>query len=592
MASSIAVLEEAVHAPQNEAASLPSHEREVAMLVRELFIRAREARRVLMEQWKRNYRVLNNRDYMPGGSPWDEEPAVNDIWPVVASAVAWMTDQRPTIEVTASTEQFSEYWDFYNQLAEDMNTVLNAVFQNYLLDAEINKALWDVYTYGVGYFKTTWEPWLADGLGDVAFRRRDPFTIYPDPFAHNESELTYIIEAHTMTVADADRTWPGAAAKLTAQYLEDHDEAPHRLDTSVHRNQPRVAMGRITGTGVNVTAGQYWQSVDNPSSPHESPVVTVLEAYVRAHKVHDTDENGVKKVTDEWRCIVVCGTAVLMDKPCDEVNAYGTHPYTRLVLFDPGEWYGPCVVELLTPLQRMINWLLGAINRNVYLMGNPVLVEGPSAASRNRRYTNRPGQRLVGNPQEITWLNPPQMHPQIAVELIQFYKGEIETISGLSAMVRGFAPTGRNSEGVLDSVQDAAFVRVRASLRELERSLRGVALKMCANIAEFYTEPRLMSIIGPGGQRTHLALRSRHFYAIDADNPDDRVPLRFSLLADAGSQLPTSKQARAAEAKTLFKLGVIDEYETLKAMGWPNFQLVAQRVMERKAQLAMAEGNN
>jgi hypothetical protein len=181
----------------------------------------------------------------------------------------------------------------------------------------------------------------------------------------------------------------------------------------------------------------------------------------------------------------------------------------------------------------------------------------------------------------------------MSVQLVQYYESKIETISGLSAMVRGFAPTGRNAQGVLDSVQDAAFVRVRASLRELERGLREVAARMAANVAEFYTEERLMSIIGPDGQRTHLALNARHFYVPhngpNADEPGDRIPLRFSLIADAGSQLPTSKQARAAEAKDLFNLGAIDIYELLKAVQWPNYALVAQRVMEQAAMSAAAD---
>lgn len=585
MASSLATLSQAVHGPQNETQrTVPESEESIASLVRELFIRARESRRVLMQQWKRNYRALNNRDYVPGAAAWDEQPALSNIWPGIASAVAWMTDQRPTIEVTPTTEQFSPYWDFYQQLAKDMNVCISAAFMNYALDGEITKCLWDVYTYGIGYYKTTWEPWLAEGLGDSAFRRKDPFTIYPDPFGHDESDISYIIEAHTMTIQDADRTWPGAARKLSPQFLEEHDEAPHRLDTQINKNQPRVALGALAPS----TTPQYHNSVDSPNKPHDSPVVTVLEAYVRGYKTEETDQPGVVRVRDDWRCIVVCGNAVLMDKPCIEVNAYGTHPYQREVLFDAGEWYGPCLVELLTPIQRIINWLLGAINRNIYLAGNPVLVEDPRAASRNKRYTNRPAQRLEGNPQSVAWMSPPQIHPQMSVDLIRFYKGEIESILGLTAMVQGFAPTGRNAQGVLDSVQDAAFVRVRASLRELERSLRGVASKMAANIAEFYTEPRLMSIIGPDGQHTAKALRARHFYAIDADSPSDRIPLRFSLVADAGSQLPTSKQARAAEAKVLFKLGAIDVYETLRAMEWPNYALVAQRVMEQKAQAAAA----
>lgn len=585
--SSLATLEQVVHGPLNEAASASSPGQEnVAVLVRELFMRAREARRPMIQQWKRNYRVLNNRDYRQGSTPWEEEPAISNVWPVVASATAWMTDQRPTIEVTPSAVDFTEYWEFYLQLATHMNVCMNSAFQNYMLDAEINKGLWDVYTYGIAYYKTCWEPWLAEGLGDAVFRRCDPFTIYPDPHAQSEDQLTYIIEAKTMTVNDMERSWPGAKRKIAqAFYLEENDEAPNKLDSTVQRNAPRPVLGALAPS----TRPDSTITSNRPDKPTDVPVVTVLEAYVRGTLIEASDEEGVSKVRDNWRCIVVCGNAVLMDEACEDMSAYATHPYSRQVLFDTGEWYGPCIVELLAPIQRLVNWLLGAINRNVYLMGNPVMIESPNAANRNKRITNRAGQRFTARPGEVGWLDPPQMHPQMSVDLIHYYEGKIETISGLSAMVRGFAPTGRNAQGVLDSVQDAAFVRVRASLRELERTLRSVAPRMAASIAEFYTEPRLMSLIGEDGRQTHLALQARHFYALDQDSPGERIPLRFSLTADAGSQLPTSKQARAAEAMELFKLHAIDIYELLKAIQWPNYAVAAQRIMEQNAQAAMAQ---
>lgn len=586
--SSRSTLEQVAYGPQNEvnpsvneAGDIP-----VAALVRELFMRAREARRPLMQQWKRNYRALNNRDYKQGSNAWDEEPSVSAVWPVIASACAWMTDQRPTIEVAPSSEPFSPYYDFYQKLAQDLNLCMEAGFVNYQGDAEITKALWDVHTYGVGYFKTQWDATLADGLGDACFRRIDPFNLYPDPHARTPNDLTYIIEARTMTVADADRAWPGAARKIGGnQFLEETEYAPHKLDGKVNPSQPRAALGALAPA----TGSTSYGAVGTPGKPQDAPVVTVLECYVRGYLVTPGEQDGVSKVMDDWRCIVVCGNAILMDSPCEEMNAFGTHPYDRVVLFDTGEWYGPCIVELLTPIQRIINWLLGAMNRNIYLMGNPVIVEGNRSASRNKRFTNRPGQRLEGSPNEVGWLNPPQIHPQLSVQLVQYYEGKVETISGLSAMTRGFAPTGRNSQGVLDSVQDAAFVRVRASLRELERGLRGAASKVAATISEFYSEPRLMSLIGPDGQRTSLELRARHFYTVNAEDPGSRVPLRFSLTADAGSQLPTSKQARAADAKQLFTVGAIDTYELLKALEWPNYALVAQRVMQQQAQAAQAD---
>lgn len=580
--SSTDVLERAVHGPLNDAdPGTRTEDDRKSSLVRELFVRAREARRTQMQSWKRNYGVLNNRHYRMGADAWEESPAVANIWPGIASVTSWMTDQRPTIQVTPSTESFSEYWEFYNELAQDMNTVLSALFQTYSLDAEISKCLWDTATYGIGYFKTLWAPWLADGLGDSTFVRVDPFTLYPDPHAHSPAELSYIIEAKTMTVADADRSWPGAAKKIHNQWLEMVDEQPHKLDDQVNQNQPRVAYGPLSPS----TTSQDHVNVKNPNARTESPVVTILECYVRGYVVSkdDDDPDGVSRVNDDWRCIIVCGNAVLMDEPCSEMSAHGKHPYDRVVMFDTGEWYGPCLVEMLTPLQRLINWILQAVNRNIYLMGNPVLAEGKRSASRNKRWSNRPGQRIEADPGAVGWLDPPQMQPQIAMELVGYYESKIETILGLSAMQRGFTPTGRNAQGVIDSVQDAAFVRVRASLRELERGLRGVAEKMSANIAEFYTEDRVLSYLGPDGQQTYRALRARHFYAVDDNNEDERIPLRFNLLADAGSQMLTSKQARAQQAMMLFQAGALDIYEVLKAQEWPNYSLVAGRVMEQNA---------
>lgn len=591
----VEVLNKIVHGPQNDANPRPDTDvmHPVPTLVSELFRRARDARRDLLVQWKRNYRTMHNRDWRPGASPWDEasNPGVNQVYPVVASCTAWMTDQRPNLEVEASAEAYSEYWEFYNQLSRHMNVALQANFQNNLISAEISRVLWDVKQYGVGYFKTVWEPWLADGMGDVVPRRVDPFTIYPDPHARSPDQLTYIVEAKTMTVAEADRTWPGAARLIeTAGFLEETDEAPHRLDTTTDPRKPRAALTHIhdaTGAPIaGATPDNYDRRGHHRLRVSDSPVITVLEAYVRGYRVEATDDDDVSKVWDDWRCIVVTGNVVLLDKPCDDVNSWGGQPYDRVVDKDMGEWYGPCLVEQLAPIQRLINFLIGSIVRNIYLMGNPVLKEDPSSATRNKRFTNRPGQRVQGH--GVEWLQPPQMQAQIAMPLVEFLKGEIENISGLSAMVRGFAPSGRNAQGVLDSVQDAAFVRVRESLRELERSLRSVTSKMASAIAEFYTEARKMSLIGPDGQRFHLALNSRHFY-IDDDEAGERVPLRFSIVASAGSELPTSKQARSAEAKHLFAENAIDRFELLKAIDWPNYALVAQRMAEQDAMVAQAE---
>jgi hypothetical protein len=551
-----------------------------AMQVREMFNRARSARRPLMAQWRRNYRVLWNRAWADQAEPWMPNPKVSQVFPVYLSWVGWMTDQRPTIEVQPATQPFSPFADMYQQVTQDMNTLMARNMAEYEGDGEIVKMLSDTFTYGIGYTKTEWNAWLADGFGDARFTRRDPFTIYPDPHARDEDTLSYIIEAKTMTVTDVDRAFPGAKKLLAGKYMsETVDEAPHRLDDTTNAGQPRARMG-----SVDALATRWANNTGRNSGSQlfEEPVVTMLECWRRYHTYEPVD-NETSKVIEGWWLSIVVDNVVLLSCDSSDVNAYGKHPFDRNVLVDVGEWYGPSMVEYLQSPQTSINRTLAMIEQNVALMGNPVMRESRRAASRNQRLSNRPGQRVTAEKDQVDWLNPPQMNPQVVERLMGVYKAEIANIAG-TEMISGKMPSGRNAEGVVDSIQDSAFVRVRLHLRELERCLRGVAIKMAATIAEFYTEPRVVATIGPDGQHTVQALRARHFYTRDSQNPDENEPLRFTVVADAGSQLPTSRQARAAEAERLFALGAIDALELLKAKQWPNHAVVAKRIMEQQAQ--------
>jgi hypothetical protein len=559
---------------------------ELANMVRQLFYRARDSRRPLVTQWKKNYRVLNNRTWSPRAEPWMPAPEVSNIWPLVASLVAWMTDQRPGFESVPGTPPFSQYADYYDRIAQDMNALLEANYSMYQEDAEVERILWDMATYRIGYAKTIWEPWLADGLGDSVFRRVDPFTIYPDPHAHNEFDANYIVEAKIMSLDDVDRAWPGAKRLIQGNVnnSEDVDIAPTATDAHLNPLAPRVNLNPVPPS----TSPRFGESQRSNILNHEDPVVVVLEAWIRYHEVITPDQDdslapGTARVVDRWKCVVVCGNTVLMEKWADEIYGHNRHPYSRMVLFDTGDWYGPGLVEFLTSPQESINRLLQTMEHNLLLLGNPVFMSNARTNRGGRpTITNRPGQRVEGDKQKDGWLEPPPLHPDF-INLIQYYESKLETISGLSAIMRGFSPTGRNSEDVMSSVQDSAFVRVRATLRNLERMLRNACSLQMANIAEFYTEPRIVSLLGPDGTQTAKALKARHFYTLPNEKGEQGVPLRFTLLTDAGADHPTSRQARQAQAERLFAMGAIDTIEVLKAERWPNWPIVANRVMEMQA---------
>lgn len=564
-----------------QVASIPKAR--LAAEIRQLFYDARNAKRPMLRRWTRNYHILNNRTWSPYRPDYLPTPEVPEIYPIIATIAAWETDQRTTFEVSPAAAPFSPYYQFYDSLALDLKSVLDSIWVNEHYDAELEKGIWDANVYGTAIFKMVWDNNLAGGLGNPALIRCDPYTVYPDPNAKSDRDMNYIQEVRTISYQEMERRWPGSIKKLgDGGYIEESPEAPTQLGTP-SPTFPRANPGAISPA----TSPRYGLPGQSRLSVFDKDEgVTIIETWLRTPVKIDypglaDTELGAERHYDTWRYVVVAGNVVIMDDMAENLWSHGQHPYVRYVPHDLGEFWGFSMVELLTPSQLSINRLLAAIEQNIWLMGNPVFKESTRAGIGRTQITNKPGQRLmVNNQEQAEWLQPPQMHPTMSGDLIRFYIGEMERISGLSAIVRGATPTGRNAQGVLDSVQEAAFVRIRAALRNLERCLSQLGNLAASLVAEFYDSPRIVAIVGPSGERTSLALHSYHFYL---PSDDGRVPMRFQLIVDAGSSLPTSPQARSRDAETLYALGAIDEEALLEAKKWPNRHIITQRVREMKA---------
>lgn len=541
--------------------------------MRNLFQRARTERKPWVNQWMKNHRVMRNRTWLTTRESWLPSPEVPEVRPIIASCVAWVTDQRPSLELAPAAQPFSPYYDQMDKLADDMKTAINAAWVTYQWENEIQKAVWDAYVYDVGYLKTVWDASLAYGLGDVALRRVDPFTFYPDPQATCMEDANYFIEARTVSLQELDRRFPGSAERFELQgYTENIDEmprSPHLNPSAPRANPGAIAPATTARYGLPGQTSRDSVAIDDRG-------VTLLECWVREHTAQK-DDQGINRIYECWRVICVAGPHILLNKRADEVSPFRTHPYDRYTPEDMGEFFGQSMVELLSPSQLAVNRLLSAMQQSVELTGNPPFVEDSRSNISRTKIPNRPGVRLTksaGGTAE--WMTPPAYSPQSG-ELVKFYITEMEKISGLSAISRGLVPGGRLASDVLDSVQESGFVRIRLSLRNLEFCLRNVGQKVAAYIGEFYTEPRLVSLVGPEGSKTSRTLGPRHFYM---PGPDGAAPLRFQVLVYAGSMLPTSRQARISEADTLFAMNAIDRQALLDAHDTPNRDRILERMSE------------
>jgi hypothetical protein len=554
----------------------PVAESELVGEIRHLFMRARDRKRPLVKQWQKNYKILRTRQWAEGRVQWMPAPEVPEIWPIVDAMVAWVTDQEPGFDAVPAVSPLHPEFSRMSQMAEDLRTVVRSSWHVDRTDAEVEKVVWDGFTYGIGWFKTTWDDSAYRGLGNAVQKRCDPFTVYPDPDATDPQSMNHLFEARTVSWQELERRFPGAIKRLKGDaWVDDADKQPTVLDPSTRGDMPKANPGAISPA----VAPRYGlPGQDGRVQVTDDPGVTVIEAWLRTPK---TDDEGNEY--DCWRCVVVAGNRVLLDEVGEDLWSHGELPFDRYVPIETGEFYGTALVEMLAPQQRSINKLLAALEHNIWLMGNPVLIESNRAGLSRTVMTNKPGSRLNvnGGTDGVRWLDPPKMSPNEATELVRFYIQEMERISGLSAVVRGATPSGRNAQGVIDSVQEAAFVRIRKMKRNLAMTIGAAGEKLASLICEFYDTPRTVSLIGPGGEKLVAELGAEPFYV---HGPDGAQPLRFQLLVEAGQSQSQSRQQRIGEADALYAMGAIDEEAVLEQHDFPNWQRTVQRVRELKAQ--------
>lgn len=540
--------------------------------VERMFQVARSARMPMVRNWRRCYSVLRNQGPRRTVVPqWYPDTRVPEVFPICAMRVGWKTDQRIDISISPQSPFGSDFTGFMAERCSDLEAVLDANWYVTGGEIQLTRGLWDQEWIGTQIFKTTWDETLAGGLGDASVRRIHPFNFYPDPTACDTHDGNFYIEVRRMSLQEVEERWPGSGRKL-ASHLGSYDSAdnpPSQLDSQLS-SRPR-----INPAAVSPATSPRWGT---PGSARlnmlEAQEVLILECWWR--NVDSDNEPGTREAAP-WHVTVTAPQAhvVLMDEPATELWRHGKHPYDRAVPNDMGEFWGISMVDLLAPTQEGINRLVSAIQHNIELTGNPILLEDRGGGTaRNRIAGNQPGTRISKRQgTETKWMEPPALHGQTP-ELLRYFLNRMETVSGLSAISKGGQPAGRPSSQVIDIMTEAANVRIRVEQRVLEDCLHGAFLKASDLIGENYTGPRVVSITGPDGEPTAKMLGARHFCYPTPGGP----PLEYSIRVEAGSGRHTSRKVREDLAIQLRSMNALSVEGLLEAVRWPNVKKEVRRL--------------
>ena len=568
--------------------------------LRTLYMIARDEKRNRYDTWMRNYRLVNNRI---GGtvSNWMPAPRDSEIYPGLSSLVAWMTDQEIDIDLIPSADPNSQLFNYVSKIADDLNDVIYTTWQVESYDMQLKLALWDATMYGTGILKNLWDNQLSDGFGNAVIRRVDPWCFYPDPSATCCHDSEYFVEVRKVSLDEIQRRFPDTWRKVvrtSGLSTDGYDEKPKLFgaqDNRVKTNPGQIPMsGEWPGSAPGV--GTFGGKSNDRKLYQKSHQYILYEFWLKINDetedewpVFDQDEEdqppeySSNRVQSEWRFVAMCNSRILLDIPCTDMWSHGRHPYEDFRFDDIGEFWGISLCDHLAHPQIYINRLLTALQQNAELTGNPIFIEPANSGLARTSIINRPGQRLtVSGPGAMQnrpdWLTPPVM-PQQVMDLVQFWISRIENTMSLSALQKGITPTQRNAEGSLNMVQEAAFVRVRSAISNLQDCLQRSMVKIADLIVDNYTQPRIMAIIGEDGEIVAKALAGQHFYV---PSTNGSTPLKYIIRIEAGAGGPTSRSARMAEADKLYGMGAVDDQYVLQRHRVRNVTKVLERLYDKR----------
>jgi hypothetical protein len=211
----------------------------------------------------------------------------------------------------------------------------------------------------------------------------------------------------------------------------------------------------------------------------------------------------------------------------------------------PGSQTNEAVVTHARPLQKELNRTISQIVMHKNLTLKPQVLA--AAGQLTQRMTDEPGAIIefmpIGGvvPQ---WREMPSI-PAYVFQHLEDIQQRLDRLFNLQAISRGDVPPNVEAGVAIDLLQEAAVDQIAPVIQAMEDSLARAGNLMAQFARKFYTEPRTVQIIGPGG-----VTKARRFLGSDIDGG-------YSFHAEAGSGLPRTRAGRQARIEQLVGMQVL-----------------------------------
>ena len=463
-----------------------------------------------------------------------------------------------------------------NERDKARETAIQAQWTTGDYNLEVLKAMiWSLFA-GNGYIQVKLDPNANDGEGDVDVCARHPGTVFADPYAGRDKDLSWVVVEDDMYLDEVRYRFPEHGVRVRRR---------RPGVASTRRTQIRLLPGPMTATGLMPMANRNMSASMEPD-----PRVRVRTTWVRDYSIKKLVKEGKMKDPEkvlirpsavrrypDWRQIVTCEGIVLYDGPAPLkripiITFFGTPPLTG--------HFCPPPISYTKDMQNLAERLYRQTYENAVRLNNGVTYIDENTNISDEDFGGLPAElHVIATGSRIPETKYPNAMPREMIELPKVLLDMQKEIQGFTPARRGMTSAGNVSAPLYDSsvLQAQSVTRLRGKFAAV--SFQRLAEVVFEVMARFYTV-----------NRAFPSFKDEEADPIEWDAITGFDPVDYKIRIDQASIRPYSAAALRSMIPVLKQLGIIDSRTALELLEIPGREEIEKRLdAEAKQKAALGQ---
>jgi len=445
------------------------------------------------------------------------------------------TEEEPEVDVITGIDA-----------AEALSHVAKHLWEKLEMDDLIEESAWSAGLLGNGIMFCPWDDTVIGGgknsvyIGEVSAEVIDPVDFFPgNPYDNRMQTQPYVMLAENLPLDFVREAYREAAGDDIVDALEETT----RSDREIYDAQ--------------TTEQTEFDSID------------IFHCW---EKVVKSEGGSLKKAI---KYTVVAQDMVLRKE--EDMYESGLYPFAHFQ-WKPRRksFFGkPESVDLINN-QKEENRLAGIALLSAYQNGLPNWVYKPGFVRKEDLPVGPGGEQIPDESPPGHWgvdfIQPPTPAGHIP-QLRQVNTENMKDTAGTHEAWSGKAPGARLNASAILALQEAAGIRIRGIQKRLHRMVREIGSIWLGMWKEFYTEERLIRVLGSKGLKGFVWFKGT-----------DYVDMEFEVRVQASPASPFGKSMVTAHLDRALELGVIDVEEYLELIPADVFPM-SEKILHKREEV-------